>query len=61
MFKSKIPIKISYDTKIKIFKKEIVCCLERFLAENTKSVGLKLVQSFFYHIFSESSYKALFV
>jgi hypothetical protein len=42
MFKKKIPIKISYDTKVAIYKAEISDCIDRFLIEHPKSVGLKL-------------------
>ncbi len=61
MFKKKIPIKISFDTKLLIYKAEISDCIDRFLEEHPKSVGLKLQKSFFNHAFAESSYKALFV
>jgi hypothetical protein len=42
MFKKKIPIKISYETKVLIYKAEISDCIDRFLEEHPKSVGLKL-------------------
>jgi hypothetical protein len=42
MFKKKIPIKISFDTKLQIYKAEISDCIDRFLEEHPKSVGLKL-------------------
>jgi hypothetical protein len=61
MFKKKIPIKISYETKCGIFMAEISDCIDRFLKEHKSSVGLKLQKSFFNHAYVNSSYKALFV
>ena len=61
MFKKKIPIKISYETKCSIFLSEISDCIDRFIQQHQKSVGLKLLKSFFHHAYMNSSYKALFV
>lgn len=35
--------------------------MEKFLEENPKAVGIKLLKSFFNHKYCDSSYKALFV
>lgn len=61
MLKKKIPIKIAYETKCFIYMAEISDCIDRFIVEHPKSVGLKLLKSFFNHSFANSSYKALFV
>lgn len=40
---------------------EITDCIDRFLVEYPKSVGLKLLKSFYHHAYTQSSYKGLFV
>jgi hypothetical protein len=57
----RLPYKISYRTKVEIFKKEFEDRVESFLEEHPKSCGIKLLKSFFNHKFCDSSYKALFV
>lgn len=66
VFRRKMPIKISYESKCQIFMAEIADCLERFLAtpqcrQTGAGVGIKLQKSYFYHAYMDSSYKALFV
>jgi hypothetical protein len=56
-----LPYKINYKTKVEIFKKEFEDRVEKFLEENPKAVGIKLLKSFFNHKYCDSSYKALFV
>lgn len=56
-----MPYKINYKTKVEIFKKEFEDRVEKFLEENPKAVGIKLLKSFFNHKYCDSSYKALFV
>ena len=56
-----MPVKISYSTKLEIFKEELKRTIEKFLLTYTDAVGLKLLKSFFYHRYCENSYKALFV
>ena len=57
----RLPYKINYKTKVEIFKKEFEDRVEKFLDENPKAVGIKLLKSFFNHKYCDSSYKALFV
>ena len=61
MYKKKYPIKIAYETKCQIYMAEISDVIDRFIAVHQKSVGLKLLKSYFNHAFAKSSYKGLFV
>ena len=58
---SRMPVKISFQTKLDIFKQEIMQTIERFLEIHQDAVGLKLLKSFFFHQYCSNSYKALFV
>ena len=57
----RLPYKVTYKTKLEIFKQEFDIRVDRFLEAYPKSYGLKLLKSFFHHQYCESSYKALFV
>eukprot|EP00347_Sterkiella_histriomuscorum_P015972 403354991 len=57
----RLPYKLSYKTKIDIFKKEFEIRIDDFLEAYPKSHGIKLLKSFFNHKYCDSSYKALFV
>ena len=57
----RLPYKLSYKTKIDIFKKEFEIRIDKFLEAYPKAFGIKLLKSFFHHKYCDSSYKALFV
>ena len=57
----RLPFKISYKTKVEIFKKEFEDRIDKFLEVYPKAYGVKLLKSFFNHKYCESSFKALFV
>lgn len=57
----RLPYKITYKTKVEIFKKEFDSRVNGFLEAYPKAYGIKLLKSFFNHKYCDSSYKALFV
>lgn len=57
----RLPFKITYKTKLLIFKQEFALKVDTFLEAYPKAFGLKLLKGFFNHKYCDSSYKALFV
>jgi hypothetical protein len=57
----RLPYKITYRTKVDIFKQEFEIRVDSFLEAFPKAYGIKLLKSFFNHKYCDSSYKALFV
>lgn len=57
----RLPYKVTYKTKVEIFKQEFENRVDNFLEAYPKSYGIKLLKSFFNHKYCDSSYKALFV
>ena len=57
----RLPYKVTYKTKVEIFKQEFQNRVDDFLEAYPKSYGIKLLKSFFNHRYCDSSYKALFV
>ena len=57
----RLPYKVTYKTKVEVFKKEFEYRVEKFVEQYPKSYGIKLLKSFFHHKYCDSSFKALFV